>query len=498
MADKPDLVIPVRFDVDKAIAQLGKMGLAGKQAGSDVKKGMEDGKKGADTFRDSVAGLMKAQMSLAAAKQVAQAIGDEFHRAADRVQTMAKEFTALRQAMQQVAALKGESNSNKFTLNEVKSAAAARLMPQEWKSFQEQFQSYGGAYLEGDQARFKDNASGSAGQQAQKYQQQIAEFAKARGISADEAAQLGGGLLQFSEGPQTTEGLISRFGKVFRAPELSATPVSHLLPEMTRVMAQGASPEEAAQLLGLMSEAMPGKEETGILNTLKAITSARLEDNGEEFGQKAGMTPLEKIEAAARQERESRGKGLNRVPHEYFPDLSEIQNTKGLITRGLQASGFGHAAGYVASTPNDFAENSLKDYETSDTGIHTGLDGNEAIAEAETSAKNQSLLQAFQTARFRVTNSAKLDKLSLEPLRRPLTDFVGMHEAKEQFADAEAIQDLRKRTSAANEGGKVELGTAFISQLEVNQEIKRLLEKIASAPLSAPPPGGNGARQGGP
>ena len=58
---------------------------------------------------------------------------------------------------------------------------------------------------------------------------------------------------------------------------------------MSRVMAQGASAEEASQMLAIMSEAMPGEEEIGVTNTIKAITNQVLEGKGEVLGQKKGM-----------------------------------------------------------------------------------------------------------------------------------------------------------------------------------------------------------------
>ena len=151
------------------------------------------------------------------------AISAEFKPAADYCKELALEFTDLRQAMQQVAALKGQSNTNQFTVQEAKKAAAASLTPQEWRSFQEQFQSYGGTYIEGDQSKFQEREIGgkkvSTSEQAEQYKQKIAEFAKARGIPAAEIAQLGGALLQFSEGPQTTEDLMSQLGKVYKTLE---------------------------------------------------------------------------------------------------------------------------------------------------------------------------------------------------------------------------------------------------------------------------------------
>src|SRR5262249_42967964 len=155
-----------------------------------------------------------------------------------------------------------------FALEEVRKAAVAGLTPEEWKRAQEEFQSRARAYLEGDQARLNTK-------QELEFQQQIAQFAKARGIAPSEAMALGGGLLQFSEGQQDVGALMSRYGKVFKTLERAPTPVAQLLPQMSRIVSQGFSPEEAAQALELMSEAIPGEEETGVENALKALTKLR-------------------------------------------------------------------------------------------------------------------------------------------------------------------------------------------------------------------------------
>jgi len=506
--DKPELIIPVRFDAGNVPKTLEDVGKAGKKAGDDVEGGFHKARAGAESFNDSVSNLVNAQMSLPAVKAVAAVFGSEYSRAATYVQNMAKEFTVLRQAMRQVAALNGESNSNQFALSEVKAAAQARLTPKEWKRFQKQFQTYGGAYLEGDQARFVQRGEVSAKEQAEQYQAQIAEFAKARRINGEAAAQLGGGLLQFSEGPQKTEDLMSRYGKVFKTLERAPTPVAQLLPQLTRVMAQGASPEEAAQLLALMSEATPGEEETGVTNTIKAITNQVFEGKGEALGQKEGMSRLEQVKAAvtAIKERVGKGEKLHAVLHEVAPDLREMRGMKGFLTRGLEAGGFERVAGYVKETPADFVQTAIKDYEASDAGRQAKHDADEALARAERGAKNQDVEAQLQEARMRVTRSGALEQGRADFLvRDKLLGTISGVSAEEQVINEEADRTLRAQAikTGIHGVGSREGDVAFRSQESVNAEIKDLLHQIAEAtkktaaapppavprpPLTAPPP----------
>src|SRR4051794_9100909 len=270
MADET-LIIPVRFDRKSAAADLKNVEAAGRAAGDATAKGMDHASQAAHGMAgaakgvgNELANLMKAQLGLSALRAVAGQIADSFRETAKAVHESALQFQQLRAAMQQVAALTGQKNQTQFTLEQVARAQAAGLKPEEWVKAQEEFQSRAGAYLEGDQARL-DQGQGA------EFQQQIASFAKARGIVPSEAMALGGGLLQFSEGQQDPKELMERYERVFKTLERAPTPVAQLLPQMSRVMSQGFSPEEAAQALAIMSEAMPGEEETGVENALKAF-----------------------------------------------------------------------------------------------------------------------------------------------------------------------------------------------------------------------------------
>ena len=134
--DVHDLVIPIRMDPSKATAALAKAGAAGKKAGDDVESGAKKGKEGLDDLNSGAQGAMKAfarlgtaQTNFQAIGRLGTAIGGEFKRAADYCKSLATEFSDLRQLMQQVAALKGLPNTNVFTVEEAKKAAAAGLTP---------------------------------------------------------------------------------------------------------------------------------------------------------------------------------------------------------------------------------------------------------------------------------------------------------------------------------------------------------------------------------
>jgi len=478
--DKPELIIPVRFDTGKIPRALKEVGDGGKKAGADVEEGMKKAKASADTFTDSLGGIMKAQIVLGAAKQAAMAIGDQYRQTAQYVAGMAKEFQGLRQAMQQVAALKGEQNTTKFTLAEARMANKGLMTPEAWRGFQEQFQSYGGAYLEGDQARFIDRGGVSAKEQAEKYQLQVAEFTQARGLSSADTGQLAGGLLQFSQGPQKTEDLMSRFGKVFKTLERAPTPVAQLLPQMTRVMAQGASPEEAAQLLGIMSEAMPGEEETGVTNTIKAITNQILEGKGEALGQKEGMSRLEQVKAAvaAIKGRVDRGEKLDAVLHEIAPDLREMRGVKGFLTRGLEAGGFERTAGYIADTAPDFVEKELRAYESGGPESEGGtakIRARKALAGVELGARNEGINRIRDIAEIELMEGGGFERVNKGAVAA--ATIPGADSARDIQINQQAI---RRARAMLGEGAGFGDTTAAVHRGLTDELLRELAERLKS------------------
>jgi hypothetical protein len=492
--DTPDLVIPMRLDNAPALRGLFGLEERGEAAGEAVAKGAKKGQAGMASLGETVVAIGKSLLSLQLIEQVGQAVGDQFKKAADHVKQLALEFKDLRQALQQVAALTGKENSNQFTVEQVEAATRASLSPEEWKGFQEQFQSYGGAYLEGDQARFVDRGNVTAARQAEEYQQKIAEFAKARGINANEAAQLGGGLLQFSEGPQTTKDLMSRYGKVFKTLERAPTPVSQLLPQMSRVMAQGASPEEAAQLLALASEFMPGEEETAVTNTIKAITNQVLEGKGDKLGQKKGMGRLEQVKAAVAtiKERVAGGEDLDKILHEVAPDLRESRGMKGFLTRGVEAEGFKRVKGYVEETPEDWVDTELTKYEQSDAGRQAKRDAQERLAKVKVGAKYDAAMAARQEARTELIEKEEYTGYGIDEGLRKFAGLFTGQSPEEQREGELALRKARKRAKqvgvseeeAQRAGVTVDENALDLtgrpdSAQKVNTELLELLKLIA-------------------
>lgn len=359
-------------------------------------------------LKTSGADMIKTMMGLAAVRSIAMGIAADFKQTAEEIHESAKGFQELRAAMQQIAALKGEQNQTKFTLAQVSEAQAAGLTPQEWIQAQEQFQSVAGAYLEGPAARM-DQKQGAA------YEQKIASFAKARGMAQDEAQGLGGALLQFSAGKQTPEDLMKRYGKVYKTLERAPSKAIKLLPQMSRVMSQGFSPEEASQALAIMSEAMPGEEETGVENTMRAITAARLKGKGERLGVKKGMSPMQQIEAASRALRamEQQGVDIDELMKEFAPDARERRGILGFMNKGVTEGGFERVRGYATDTPDDWTETETKNYLSSDAGVTNAIKVAAAAEKARMGARGDPILQRRQIAETELMKAGAFENVPM-------------------------------------------------------------------------------------
>lgn len=286
--DAPDLIIPVRMDAAKAIAQLQKISGAGKRAGDDVDAGGKKGRKGLQELEDGAGGaakgllgLAKAQMSFSAIKGAATAVGEEFKRAADYVKDLAQDFAVLRKTMQEVATLKGEPNSNQFTVAEAKKAQMYGLNPEQYRDFQAEFMNYAVAQIGTDETTGK-LAEGAklTKEQGEDYAGRVAALMKSSGINPAVGAELAGSLLEQSKGPQDPEELMKRLSQIFNVLEKGRVPLARALPQMSEIMGHGVSGEEAARMFNIVAPASPGQEGTAVQAAFRAVGEMKNKGTG--------------------------------------------------------------------------------------------------------------------------------------------------------------------------------------------------------------------------
>lgn len=469
---KPTLVIPMRFDGAEALKMLEKL----KHAGAEAGEALDDAGEKSRTLGANVAAVLTTQ-GYQMLKDGAQALAQGYKETAEYIKSISAEFIALRDSMQEVAALKGVQNTGDFTVKQARAAEAASLTPDEWVKFQEQFQSYAGAFISGDQAKLTDA-------QAEDYQKRLAQFAKARGLSPDQAAQLGGGVLQFAEGPINVDEAMKRFGRAFATLERSPTPVPQLLPQMTRVMAQGADSDQAAQLLSLMSLGMPGEEETGVTNVIKAIDRALTDGKGAELGVSAEMNPLQKAAAAAWTLRGRMASGESELDlmKTYFGDIRERRAIKTLMTQGVDRGGFERVAGYVNETPDDFTGRAIQEYEQSDQGRYARTRAGLAAARIARGDRFRGVEQARLEAERQLTEEGRFEANTWGDMLRANLPIPGLPDLKDQLINERAVSNARDAARASGARLPGDQGADFahngfgMTRLGADQSILAALE----------------------
>jgi hypothetical protein len=379
MVGIPDLIIPIRMDKGAATAsitqfggkartELGKVGVAGQKAGKDIADGMKGGERAAAGLGESLGGVAKAAMGLSIAKQIAMDIGQSFESMAKDIEQSAKEFQKLRETMQGVASLTGKQNTNKFAESEINAAQAANVTPEEYVRSRKAFLSRASLYIgNGPDAKLSDD-------EAQKFQASLAEFAKQKGVTQEEMGGFAGGLLAQQKGKTTAAEMQARAGKVFATLEASSADVGHLLPMMTRTMAQGFSAEEAAPLLASMPEIAPEEEGTYLLRAVsalrdKVIDEVRAKSGGKEvkgpkaaeFGLKEGQSPYEMLKSAVEtlRTRSDKGENLNAMLAELAPESISQSALRGLVGQGPE--GMAKWRQLVEKTPTDQLQRTIEE-----------------------------------------------------------------------------------------------------------------------------------------
>ena len=234
----------VQESAAQGVSQLGQTGVRAltgvRQAAADATQELGRGKEETAGFGREMLALMAGEKALGLLRTVGSAMSQVMKEAAEWTARTAKDFVAVQKSMQSIAALSGKGNTTEFALDQVKAAAAANVKPDEYAQLSDAFLSRAGAYI-GDDEDMMSPAD------AEKFKVALAEYASQHGVSMAEMGSFGGGLLALNtEGPNTAEELKKQAGKTFATLEASSAPVAHLLPNMTRVMAQGMSASEAA------------------------------------------------------------------------------------------------------------------------------------------------------------------------------------------------------------------------------------------------------------
>jgi hypothetical protein len=516
--DTPDLIIPIRMDSKGATVALTKVSAAGKKAGDDVATGAEKGKKGLEHMGNGAASaarsmfaLSAAQAGLSAVNKVATAIGDEFKRAADYVKSLAVDFAELRKTMQELAALKGEPNSNKFTVREAERGAQYGMTPAQNRSAQEEFMNFTGVNV-GDELDAAGNPTGKTAKgaklttkQGEEFSGRIAALMKTAGIAPEIGMSLGGAILQQAKGPQDVNKLMRNFQETFAIGQKGPVKLAEMIPHLQRIMADNISVQDAAKMFNIVAPAAgKGEEGTAVEGALRAIQEMKNENKGREFGVERGMTDMEAVRSfaanieARKQKMVAGGMNPEKAKDELQALLAsqdiakDVREACGLVRgfadQGVEREGFLQYDEIHRNLPADFEQRAVKEYRDSDQGKRDAETVRQSVARVVRGEKTQDVELELEKTRSEIIESGRAEKTTPENALRSGFSVVNRVDLEQQLVNERALRNVGRRAAAAGVetpfDDRTALGRANIAteslanQLQINKDIRHLLEQI--------------------
>jgi hypothetical protein len=511
----PALIIPVRMDMDAAIAALKKVGTTTEAVGAAAKrsgtttstafKGVATAAAGAGT---SVGSLIKAQFGMAAVKATAGALTRQFSESSAHIMEMARQFQGLRKSMQEVATLRGSGNTNTFTLDEARKAQKAGLSPQERRDFQAEFLNYAGSQVGGPSGKLTD-------EQGEEFGSRVAGLMKQSGVHPAIGAELAGSLLENSKGPQNVDDLMKKFATTFQVLEKGRVRMERALPQISQIMGHGISAEESAQLFAIASPAAPGQEGTAVEGALRAVEKMKNENTGEEFGVRRGMSQFDSIKAFAEninQRKQEMMKGgltdqkatdeLNALLDERGV-VSDVQERRGLINgfagQGVALGAFKTYGDIASNTPADFEAQRKVRYERSEEALQVNADNAAAVAKAEEGERNDRLLRKRDIAETELTKSGQFEKFGVEQLGGLIPGAEGVREqqinlqllrrGRAQLGESGVLTGFADTARSLSNGATDAAMRDMLKRIaESNERMQAQQEKDGKPPLVVPMP----------
>jgi hypothetical protein len=412
--------------------------------------------------------LVKTYAGVAAFTHTARAIATAFKNTSDEIERQAKAFQGLRKSMQGVASLSGTPNTTKFTLGEIDKAANANVTPADYKDFRDSFLSRGSLYVgKGPNAKMTDA-------EADQYQSALAEAAAQKGISESDMGDFGGGLLAQAKGPQTAKAMKTQAGKVLNTLEASSAPVAHLLPQLTRLRAQGFSAEEGAQVLAQMPEIAPEEEGTYALRAVSALRDQAQKGEGADIGIQKGMSPYQMLRTAVAniQKRGQAGENVDDI----IEKATHGEEISGRALRGLVGQGVGAMDQWknvLESTPDNALDRTIKEGRETEPGRQRAVDARQAAEQARMGARNDRITRLRQVADTELMAGGKYEKvdwgqipMELNPLADPMKDR------------QQNLQMIRRGRAQLGESVSLADTAASTSNLATTQVMQGILERL--------------------
>jgi hypothetical protein len=503
MSGQPALVLPIRMDPGDALKTLDRVSAAGKKAGADVQHGADDAGKGlrgaaseATQVASAIGSITVAGVGLGTVRSVVGVMVDQMKQVSDHAERLAKNFIAVQKQFQGIAQLAGTKNTNAFTLQEAQTAASANLTPDQWAQFRDSFLSTASNYVQGPNAKM-------SAADAEEYQKSLAEYAMQHKVASGEMAAFGGGLLGQLEGPTTAAEMKARAGKVFATLEASSAPVARLLPNMTRVMAQGVSAEDAAVSLAGMPEIAPQEEGTHLLRVMAEVRRLNLEGKGATFGIDKAMNPQQQLEALVGNlhRRAAGGEDLDKMLRDVTHEDIAANTLRGLARRG--PAGFAQWRGILDRTSPAAIDEGIAEGRQTEPGRVMHAEAQQALADVVQGERKSPLEIAKMEASAQLTMENRFDEFHPSDIMRAPLSMFGT-KVNQQLINERALRNAYDAggVSQGNRPGLAPGATQFVAdraildQLVKNNELLERQVKAQEAaannrrpaPLICPPP----------
>jgi hypothetical protein len=520
--DAPDLIIPIRMEVDKALKALLKISNAGKKAGEDVDAGAKKGKKGLDDLEDgadsatrSLLNMGRAQMALSMIKAVGTEISKSFKDAADYVRQLADEFATLRKSMAELAELSGKSTTTEFTLEQAKRAQQYGMSIEENRIAQETFKNFAGSQV-GDEVDAAGKSTGRVAKgaklteaQGEEFSGRVAQHMKASSQKPERGMNLAGAMLQQAKGPQDVNKLMKDFTEAFAISQKGPVDVKEMIPELQGIMSYGVSGQDAAKMFNIVAPVgRPGEAGISAESAMKAIQEMKNTNKGLEFGVKRGMGQMEAVRAFAANiaGRKQKMTSAGMTDQQAFDELEamldakkivpDVRQARGLVRgfagQGMDLGGFTQYDEIHRMVAPDLEKTKRADYLQSEQGVANAETTAQEVARAERGAKYQRVRAELEKGKTQVIRSGELEEPSLSRTLRSNIPFSSV-DYQQQLINREALTNVGRRAAAAGvkrDVGETEFDPNTASgrqsiaiqsvgdQASVNKRIEELLDKI--------------------
>lgn len=324
-----------------------------------------------------------------------RAVAESVDNARQHIKSMVSEMEGARKELKELAALRGQSATAGFSAQIAREAASAGIDVDKYQQFSTAWEAYAGQYVGGSGETPQQLAAQGKKlnkEQALELQKRVAGYSMgARGLSAEDSAQLMSLIVAKSAAGASSDEIMSNYAKMMRVAELAPGQTSPLLGQITEMGMENVGPQgdmasvlDAATLVRVMAQRNPAEAATYSRALLRGMREIRLDPKKmEQLGIKRGMNFRQQLAAIdqAVQKHVAAGGDQGEFLSKYFQDIREWGGISTAINEGLHGGAFQRAAAEAATVNAQTAEAATQKYRQDQEG-RAAIDRAEEIAAA--------------------------------------------------------------------------------------------------------------------